>query len=333
MQYRLSGKRIGANVVLWLKLARLFSGLRLASIALLTLLVLYHPLNSWAVVLDDEPEKLSDFQQLAHNLRQTPRDIRADFAAVAIAETAAMYRREYARAQAYAGGNNSLAAWAKGTQDYATRLAALGTSITPHSQVIIQRGMDSHIHLQARGEVAILSAPRIHQQRVLEQRITRHFCSQYPCDSLIENYSEGSDSGIETLPHWTFRLSPVPSCNSGDGLELMFTSDIALMKKRNLCKQLFGEFARLATALAKQSSKGMEIDWQLLSVRPGLTGGKELVLLNSRDSLQLSLPACGESPQLLARILPWLRTKAEQQGHHGIMLVVTNTESLVPSLL
>jgi hypothetical protein len=307
--------------------------LRGLTLFLVVLGVLCHPLLSRATVADAEPEKLSKFQQLALNLRQTPRDIRADFAAVAIAETAAMYRVEYARAQAYSGNSSSLAAWARGVEDYAARLAALGTSISPHSSISIQRGMDSHIHLQVRGEVAILSAPRMHQQQMLEERITRHFCSQYPCDSLIEGYSPATDRGIETLPHWTFRLSPVPSCNSGDGLELMFSNDTSLLKKRSVCKQLFGEFARLATALAEQSGKGVELDWQLLAVHPGTAGGKERVFLNDRDSLELSLPACGASPQLLARVMPWLRTKAERQGNHGVMLVVTNTEGLVAALL
>ncbi len=273
------------------------------------------------------PVSLPQFQQLALNLRHTPRDIRADFAVAAIAETAAMYRLEYNQAQS--SGSENLAAWAGGVRDYAARLAAFGDHITPHSAVGIQRGADSHILLQARGRLAILSAPRPQQQRLLEQRIIRHFCSQYPCDSLIAGYSPEPVGAIETLPHWTFRLGPVPSCNSGDGLELMFGSTESLLEKRKLCKQLFSEFVRLAGALAQQSSKGIELDWQVLAVRQGVGGGRERVSLNARDSLELSLPACGASPQLLARVMPWLRTKVEGHGNHGIMLVVTNTESLL----
>ncbi len=297
----------------------------LATLTLLSALVL-----SQGVVAETE-RVTSEFEQLALNLRRTPRDIRADFAIAAIAETAAMYQREYNRARN--SDRARLVHWAAGVQDYAARLAAFGDHITPHSAVGIQLGLDSHIHLQAQGEVAILSAPRPSQQRLLEQRITRHFCSQYPCDGLIEGYSPGPGGAIETLPHWTFRLGPVPSCNSGDGLELMFSSSASLLEKRKLCKQLFREFVRLAAALAEQSGKGVELDWQAVAVRPGVVPGREQVLLNDRKSLELSLPASGASPRLLARVMPWLRTKAEGQGSHGIMLVVTNTESLLPGPL
>jgi hypothetical protein len=304
--------------------------LRLASIAL----VLASALPALGVAQSDAEQLagLADFQQLALNLRRAPRDIRADFAAVAVAETMALYRAEAARTHAARKGSK-LAGWSRGVDDYVARLAAFEAAIAPHSPVNIQLGADAQVYLQTRGEVVILGSPRVQQQEMLEQRITQHFCSQYPCDSLIRDYSPASGSAIETLPHWTFQLSPIPSCNSGDGLELLFADNSDLLSKRDTCKQLFAEFAQLATALATQARQGVALDWQFFAVvaQPGSTLAR--VTLNGRaEHIELLLPAVAASASLLNRALPWLISKVKNQPYYGINLVITNTEALVPAL-
>jgi hypothetical protein len=305
--------------------------LALASIVLL-LCTLF---AAWPIAAQGDKEaltELTDFQQLALNLRRVPRAIRADFAAVAVAEAMALYRLESARTQG-AGKGSKLAGWSRGVDGYVAQLSAFEAAITPHSQVNIQLGADSQVYLQTHGAVVILSSPRAHQQELLEQRITRHFCSQYPCDSLIEGYTAASHNAVETLPHWTFQISPIPSCSSGDGLELLFADNVDLLKKRDMCKQLFTDFARLAAGLATQAERGVVIDWGFFRVEahPGMA--LDRVTLNARgDVIELALPAVAASPSMVKRALPWLISKAENQPYCGINLVITNAEALMPAL-
>ena len=278
-------------------------------------------------------DKIPEFQQLALNLQKTPRAIRADFAIAAIAETVALHKRETG-ANSFHSDSNKLNHWARSVDDYTRHLSALAKSITPNTSVRIRQGRDSRIQLQLNNQVVIISSPRLNQQALLEQTITQHFCSQYPCDSLIEGYTSSRSERIETLPHWKFTLSPVASCNSGDGLEFLFSNNDKLLKKRNICKQLFRELTLLAAALAEREAKGIEVEWYQLDIHSASDAGNHVVSFNTRgDTLQLAIPACAGSPKLIKRILPWLVSKADGQGYQGILLVVTNTEELIAELL
>ena len=304
-------------------------------IFLLCLLALHTEAMPYETMPNQEaPEKnIPNFQQLALNLQQTPRAIRADFAIAAIAETVALHRRETDSGR-FHSDSNKLNHWARSVDDYTRHLSALAKSITPNTSVRIRQGQDSRIQLQLNNQVVIISSPRVNQQALLEQTITQHFCSQYPCDSLIKGYASSRSERVETLPHWKFTLSPMASCNSGDGLELLFSNNDDLLNKRNICKQLFQELALLAAALAERESSGSKVEWYQLEISSSSGGGNNEIRFNSRgDTLKLAIPACAASPALINRILPWLVSKADGQGYQGILLVVTNTEELIAELL
>jgi hypothetical protein len=283
---------------------------------------------------NEAPENvIPDFQQLALNLQKTPRSIRADFAIAAITEAIALHRRETGSGRLHSD-SGKLEHWASSVDDYTRQLSVLVKSITPTTSVRIRQGQDSRIQLQLNSQVVIISSPRVNQQALLEQTITQHFCSQYPCDSLIEGYASRRSERVDTLPHWQFTLSPVASCNSGDGLELLFSNNDKLLKKRNICKQLFRELTLLAAALAERETKGFKVEWYQLEIHSSKNGGNNVVRFNAQsDTLQLAIPACASSPGLIKRILPWLVSKADGQGYQGILLVVTNTEELIAELL
>jgi hypothetical protein len=271
----------------------------------------------------------SDFEQLALNLNNTPRSLRVDFAIAAIAETIALHKKETRNTGAQPTSGKH-AAWRKSVDDYTRQLEAIGRSITANTSVRIYRGTDSRIQLQLNGQVAIISSPRVNQQALLEQTITEHFCSQYPCDSLIDNYASAGSSAIKTLPHWQFQLSPVPSCNSGNGLELLFANNDKLIEKRDFCKQLFGEFSHLLGAIAERQKAGVAIDWYQLEISSPSYSRLNRVRLNSEgDSLELAIPASARCPELIKRITPWLLSRASGDNYRDILLVVTNTEQLI----
>lgn len=278
-------------------------------------------------------QRASDFEQLALNLNNTPRSLRVDFAIAAIAETIALHKRETSHTSSRPTSSKH-AAWLNSVDDYTRQLDEIARSITANTSVHIYRGADSRIQLQLNGQIAIISSPRVIHQTLLEQTITEHFCSQYPCNSLIENYAPAHSSTIETLPHWKFQLRPVPSCNSGDGLELLYASNDELLRKRDLCKQLLGEFSHLLGAIAEHQKAGVVIDWYQLEIsRPPNAGLNQVRLNLEGDYLELAIPASAGSPELIKRITPWLISRARGETYQGILLVITNTETLVEGLL
>lgn len=298
--------------------------------------VLIWPSYSLAVVVSEfgpGQESISDFHQLAANLRKTPRAVRADFALAAIAELLAIYRVETSPGK-LAVDSDKKAQWVRGVEDYSHTLRQLARSITPNTSVRIQRGEDAFIYLQVNGRPVILGSPRANQQALYERKVIAHFCGQYPCDGLIDGYSERRADRIDTLPHWRFRVGPVPSCSTGDGLELMFNSHLELLEKREICKQLFRELAALARALARQRARGVVLDWAQITVRDVPASRLDEVVLNAGgETIQMALPGCAASPKLLSRVLPWLMSRAQGEAYHGVLLVVTNTEELIPQLL
>lgn len=129
-------------------------------------------------------------------------------------------------------------------------------------------------------------------------------------------------------------MTPFPACNTGDGLELMYGNNDQLLKKRDVCKQLFTELALLAEALTQKQQQGVSVEWHRVSIESAPDAGHHRVILNDQgDSLELALPACAASTELFGRVLPWLRSKVAGEADQSILLVITNAEYLLSALL
>lgn len=284
----------------------------------------------------DDPARettVSDFHELALNLRQLSRTVKVDFALAAIAETISLYQQETLSA-ASSGDSVKLKRWARSSDSYIASLQAIETSITPSTAIGIFETEGGHIYLLIEGQPAIISGPRPAQQDQLERTITQHFCSQYPCDSLIENYSGEHQLDIKTLPHWQFRIESISTCSTGDGLALVFNRPTELLQKRDICKQLFSELILLADALALQRNNGVSIEWHQLAINSTPDSDQAHVIVNSNgDSATLSIPGCAASPALISQVLPWLKSKVAGEAGDQVLLVVTNTEELIAPLL
>lgn len=280
---------------------------------------------------DGEPaaRASSEFRQLALGLRRTPRPVRSDFAVAVLREMIAMYRAEIKPGD-LAVDDSAYARWSRSVSGFADQLQAAADRIAPGTPVAILSGPDGDVYLEVQGRPIIVSAPRMARQAALERSIVAHFCDQYPCDGLIEGYSERSGERIDALPHWQFRVGPVPSCSTGTGLELLFNSERRLLEKRELCRQLFAELAALARALAAAQRRGVALEWDQLRLQAVDAATTQVLVNRAGDGLALSLPTLAASPRLLGSVLPWLISATEGAGHRGILLVVTNTEDLVP---
>lgn len=241
-----------------------------------------------------------------------------------------MYREELKPGD-IAADASPYARWSRSVASFADRLEADAGRIAPATPVAILSGPGGEIYLEVQGRPIMLSAPRPSRQTLLERRIVAHFCGLYPCDGLVADYSERRDDRIATLPHWRFRVGPVPSCNTGTGLELLFNSERQLMDKRELCRRLFAELAALAQALATAQRRGVALEWERLRVDAVAAGPAAVLLNRDGDRLELAAPVLAASPRLLELVLPWLIGVVEGGEQQGILLVVTNVEDLLPS--
>lgn len=288
------------------------------------------------IYAEDKPGQattISSFHELATNLRQFPPAVKVDFALAAIAETIILYQQE--TDSAMSGGDSlKLKRWARSADSYIASLRAIEASITLSTAIGIFEGEGGYVYLLVEGQPVIISGPAPSKQDQLERTITQHFCSQYACDSLIENYSGENHGYLRTLPHWQFRLASVSICSTGDGLELEFTRHTELQKTRNICRQLLTELNLLADALAIQRKSGVDVEWHEFAINSTTDSGQAHVALNSKgDSATLPIPACAASPALISEVLPWLSGKVAGDVDGQIVLVVTNTEELIAPLL
>jgi len=288
------------------------------------------------VYAEDKPVQeiaVSDFHELAINLRQFSRAVKVDFALAAIAETVILYQHETDSAES-GGDSLKLKRWARSADSYIDSLRAIAASITPSTAIGIFEGEGGFVYLLIEGQPVIISGPTPAKQDQLERTITQHFCGQYACDSLIENYSGEHQGHFKTLPHWQFRLESVSTCSTGDGLELEFNRHTELQKKRDICKQLVTELSLLADALALQQKSGVSIEWHELAIYSTPDSEQAHVALNSKgDSATLPIPGCAASPALISQVLPWLHSKVAGDVDGYVLLVVTNAEELIAPLL
>jgi hypothetical protein len=232
------------------------------------------------------------------------------------------------------GSSEKLQRWYRNVGQYADQLQATAASITPATAVGIHKSEGGYIFLSLGGQPVIIGGPRPGQQPSLEQAILQHFCSQYPCDSLVPGFSGGQGRDIETLPHWEFSIEPVPTCSSGDGLALVFNRSTQMLKKRELCKQLFEELVLLADAITLQRENGVSVDWHAFKLEGTPDSGRGLITLNENgDAIELDIPACATSPALIRRILPWLKSRVAGDASGQVYLVVTHSEELMGPLL
>jgi hypothetical protein len=276
--------------------------------------------------------------RLAAAISQAPAEVRADFAAVALAELAATHTAEADRARAEARsrpGERDLLSWAAAADAYARELQALAEDIAGAATLEVGTGLgpEAVVHIGIDGRLVMLTIPRPRQRPVFEQRVIEQFCNRFRCEDYLSDHqpSQAFLQPVATQPRWSFSQQAGPACSTGDGLVFQFTNTSDLALKRRACSRVAGELNMLAGRLASKIALGVRIDWNRLAVLdvPGET--RQLVTLNGDgEGLVLPLPALAGAPELFRLLRPWLAARVDGNSYR---LVLLNSDDLMRPVL
>lgn len=284
-----------------------------------------------------DPVAGTGLNRLATAISQAPPAVRADFAAVALAELAATHSAEADRARAEARhrpGERDLLRWAAAADAYAGELQALADDIAGAANLEVGTGLgpEAVAHIGIDGRLVMLTIPRPRQRPVFEQRVIEQFCSHYRCEDYLSDHqpSQALLQPVATQPRWSFSQQAGPACSTGDGLVFQFTNTTDLALKRRACSRVAGELNTLAARLARESALGVRIDWHRLAVRPVPGEARQLVTLNGDgDDLVLPLPALAGAPELFRLLRPWLAARVDGNSYR---LVLINSDRLMAGI-
>jgi hypothetical protein len=276
--------------------------------------------------------------RLATAISQAPVEVRADFAAVALAELAATHNAEADRARAEARhrpGERDLLSWAAAADAYARELQALADDIAGAATLEVGTGLgpEAVAHIGIDGRLVMLTIPRPRQRPVFEQRVIEQFCSHFRCEDYLSDHqpSQALLQPVATQPRWSFSQQAGPACSTGDGLVFQFTNTTDLALKRRACSRVAGELNMLAEGVAREIALGVRIDWNRLEVRPVPGEARQLVTLNGDgEGLVLPLPALAGAPELFRQLRPWLAARVDGNSYR---LVLINSDRLMAGIL
>jgi hypothetical protein len=285
-----------------------------------------------------DPVAGTGLNRLAAVISQAPVEVRADFAAVALAELAATLSAEADRARAEARhrpGERDLLSWAAAADAYARELQALADDIAGAASIEVGTGLgpEAVAHIGIDGRLVMLTIPRPRQRPMFEQRIIEEFCSRFRCEDYLSDHqpSQALLQPVATQPRWSFSQQAGPACSTGDGLVFQFTNTTDLALKRRACSRVAGELNRLAERLAHEIALGVRVDWNRLAVLDVPGEARQLVTLNGDDEgLVLPLPALAGAPELFRQLRPWLAARVDGNSYR---LVLLNSDRLMAGIL
>ena len=285
-----------------------------------------------------DPVAGTGLNRLAAVISQAPVEVRADFAAVALAELAATHSAEADRARAEARhrpGERDLLSWAAAADAYARELQALADDIAGAASIEVGTGLgpEAVAHIGIDGRLVMLTIPRPRQRPMFEQRVIEEFCSHFRCEDYLSDHqpSQALLQPVATQPRWSFSQQAGPACSTGDGLVFQFTNTTDLALKRRACSRVTGELNMLAERLAHEIALGVRVDWNRLAVLDVPGEARQLVTLNGDDEgLMLPLRALAVAPELFRLLRPWLAARVDGNSYR---LVLINSDDLMRPVL
>ena len=267
----------------------------------------------------------SRYQRTLLALQNSEAQLKGRFAVAALLELNEVYLAEadLARKESESAEDPAkLYAWSRAVEQYASQLALVIDDVDFGLPVELQLNPREVAAVSVAGRTIMLAHPRHSQQLVYEQSVLNLFCAGNPCrelTSVADSQSAIPMSPALVVPEWEFNEHG-PTCSHLQ-LQLSFKSGGNLRQQRQLCEQLMQEVEILATELAWQQRHDIDIDWDVLKIKPTPMRPEHLVLLNDAgDSLLVSLPLLYGTDQLLEQISPWLRQRHASDGPPAISL-------------
>lgn len=260
----------------------------------------------------------SRFDRLVLALGEAEPGERVNFARSALGALVEVYIAEVdlARSEMAADpdSHRDTAVWAGAVDAYVERLLGLLAGLEGEDAPPVQLfapGNAGGALLQIAGQRVILDHPRRAQQEVYEQLVLADFCGGADCRELL---ATPLAPAAEPIP-MTARAVAVeylftsagPVCVAR-GVTLQFPVGYDVGRMRDLCAQFFAELAALELEVRWQQRRGVEPEWDVLSLgRRADRPGHILQLNRAGDAVLLPLPLLAGSDGGLARITPWLR--------------------------
>ncbi|CAA0091179.1 Uncharacterised protein [Halioglobus japonicus] len=272
---------------------------------------------AWGEVREDvrEAEQLTRFQRTAQYLQDAPRELRGDFATIALSRLASAYFAEAKLAREQARQQPHLMSWSVRVDRYASQMPLLLDDIELGFPVRLSLGAEKSLAITVADRTVILSHPRLYEQNAFEQGILVAFCARHHCEQFsADNRGEAPIplSVAKIRPQWSFTAHE--STCTYHGIVVRFNNTRNMANARLICEQFMQEVMTLTDELAWQSRHAVPIDWGQLVIQPTPHRPEHMLQLNSLgDTVLVTVPMLYRSSGLLSQVLPWIRQRVTQQ--------------------
>jgi hypothetical protein len=230
---------------------------------------------------------------------------------------------QLARADARAAGRDtSLRGWSATVDYYARQMPVLLDDIELGLPVRLTMGGEQSLAITVGDRTVMVSPPRLNQQSAFEQGILAEFCARHSCEQFSAGNGEQESIFSATArvrPHWMFTAQG--QVCSFQGIKVRFQNEKNLANSRLICEQFLLEVTTLTDALALQQRHGVLIEWDNMDIQSTPQSPEHMVRLNAPgDSVVVVVPMLYRSPDLLQRVIPWIRERLSNQTEASIEL-------------
>jgi hypothetical protein len=250
----------------------------------------------------------SRFVRTIITLQDAAPELRSDFATVALSRLADAYSAEASLARRNEQGAG-VRAWTATVEQYASQIYLLLDDVQLGLPVQLAIEGDGSLAIAVGDRTAIISHPRLSQQGALEQAILKDFCAEQECGQIQpdqRSLEPIAASRTFIRPAWNFTARG-SEC-SHEGITVRFSNDQNTAHARLICEQFLQEVMALVDELAGQQRHAVEIQWAQLELQSIPGRPEHLVRINALgDSALLAAPLLHANPELLQRVLQWLR--------------------------
>ncbi len=283
-------------------------------VALLLVLVFHSAVNGAQL----EQSGASALKRLGYFLQSENRQVRTEFATIALEKMIAAYETELEELSAPGSFSQKelrkRMRWAKAVNQYLDYLYAFDEIIKQAPLVEIIADQPGPLQLLSGEFLLPVTTPRIARPEQLENDIIQAFCHDYPCDPRALEDPAAQPPASRLHSGWSFRAGSGSIYQTADGLNFVFSNVRNKAAKEKFCLRISGQLRLLGDALALALRRGQSVDWQFLKLKPGVEGDYQWVLPAAHTpGLRLVLPELAMAPEVLNIAKPWIKARLEKE--------------------
>lgn len=291
-----------------------------ALLLLTTLFICAGPISAAGTAVSAQPPqpRISTLKRLGYFLQSENREVRMEFATIALEKMIAAYESELE--QLNTPGRFSLKEtnkrfrWSKAVSQYLDYLYAFDEVIKQAPMVEIIADQPGPVQLLSGEFLLPISSPRIAKPEQLETDIVRAFCDSYACE--VQAFEEPVEVTPKPAPRsgWSFRAGFGSTYQTVDGLNFMFSDVRQKNIKEQISLRITQQLRLLSEALVRATQRGQAIDWKFLKIKNQAKGDDQrLALSTGSPVVRIALPDLALSEGVLEIAKPWLKARLEGQ--------------------